>query len=204
MKSLIRTLTLVAVLALPTMALAQGIDGTRHDFGALAWSDNEICGPCHTPHNADGTVTLAPLWAHSQTSATFTTYTSGTMDSPVPTIGGISKLCLSCHDGSVALASYIGNDSGAATKITGTALFGTDLSNDHPISIEYSASGVGLNSSTAAGGGIGGSGTIASTMLFGGNVECASCHDPHDDAGVTNFLREDNQDSVLCLRCHDK
>ena len=46
-------------------------------------------------------------------------------------------------------------------------------------------------------------GTIASEMLFGGLVECASCHDPHDNSNAP-FLVMANTASALCLTCHDK
>lgn len=45
-----------------------------------------------------------------------------------------------------------------------------------------------------------GVGTISGTQPF---VECASCHDPHVDNGTT-FLRRSNDNSAVCLACHDK
>ena len=39
--------------------------------------------------------------------------------------------------------------------------------------------------------------------LFGGKVQCASCHDPHD-ATYTPFLVVDNTGSALCRKCHTK
>ncbi|MCU7944903.1 MAG: hypothetical protein KZQ87_19725, partial [Candidatus Thiodiazotropha sp. (ex Cardiolucina cf. quadrata)] len=51
-----------------------------------------------------------------------------------------SVLCLSCHDGTIALGNMINpgvtNDLGS-TFVTGRALVGTDLSDDHPVSIMY-------------------------------------------------------------------
>ncbi|MBF0135901.1 MAG: hypothetical protein HQL65_06650, partial [Magnetococcales bacterium] len=39
-------------------------------------------------------------------------------------------------------------------------------------------------------------------------VECASCHDPHNDstsgAAQVAFLRRDNSSSQVCLACHNK
>ena len=85
--------------------------------------------------------------------------------------------------------------------ITGTALFGVDLSNDHPISMTYDVLDTGLNA-TSATSGLGG--TIATDMLFGGNVECASCHDVHDDNGIVGLLKKSNAGSDLCTTCHNK
>ena len=37
------------------------------------------------------------------------------------------------------------------------------------------------------------------------SVECASCHDPHNDASTgVEFLRGDNTNSDICLACHNK
>ncbi len=110
-----------------------------------------------------------------------------------------SKLCLSCHDGTVALDSF-----GGATGtdfMTGGALLSTDLTNDHPVSIDYNVTDTGL---FPVGNTSGLGSTIDSDLLFSGNVECASCHDVHDTAGNDALLRIDNSGSTLCLTCHNK
>jgi predicted CXXCH cytochrome family protein len=121
---------------------------------------------------------------------------------------GVSKLCLSCHDGTVSLDSF-GTATGGINFITGTALFGTDLSNDHPISFTYDAAlalaDLGLNDPTTAPSGI--VAEIDDDMLFGvlnDQLECASCHDPHNGAGVAPMLLKDNAASALCTTCHNK
>ena len=45
---------------------------------------------------------------------------------------------------------------------------------------------------------------LHTTPLFDDKVECASCHDPHDQVvdGTGKFLRLDNAGSALCLDCH--
>ena len=181
-------------------AMAQ-ISGTAHDFSGDAWNaSGEICIVCHAPHNnrdlsGDATLSGAPLWNRDVTGSTFTLYTSDTMDATMGQPGGTSKLCLSCHDGTIGLESF-GTTTGSTTNlVSGTALLGTDLSNDHPISIEYAATGeTGLNPAA---------GLDPAITLFGGNVECASCHDVHDDSNG-QFLVMDNAASALCLECHNK
>jgi predicted CXXCH cytochrome family protein len=89
---------------------------------------------------------------------------------------------------------------------TGGGDFGTDLSNDHPISFAYnnalySADGE-LNDPDNDLSGLGG--TIAADMLFSGDMECASCHDVHNSENNTALLLIDNVGSALCLTCHDK
>jgi predicted CXXCH cytochrome family protein len=39
--------------------------------------------------------------------------------------------------------------------------------------------------------------------LFGGKVQCASCHNAHDNTNVP-FLTRTNSGSQLCLSCHRK
>ncbi len=205
---LIGTLAAAALVGLPTLAFAQ-ITGSAHDLSGGALSGGEICNVCHTPHNADATVTDAPLWDHEVTATVaFTVYSSTTLDATVGQPSGVSKLCLSCHDGTVAVDAFGG--AGGTTLIgaigTGSGDFGIDLSNDHPISFTYNtalatADGELFDPSTAASGI---TGTIDEDMLFSGNMECASCHDVHNAAGNTNLLLIDNAGSDLCLTCHDK
>jgi len=191
----------VAWLGFATAAAAQGISGTAHDLRALAGTNGEICIVCHTPHDADQVVTAAPLWNHTVTTATYTVYSSATLDSTPGQPNGVSKLCLSCHDGTVAIDAFAG--AAGTTSINATFQVGTDLRYDHPISMAYdSVADTGLWNETVTASGLGG--TIDSDMLFAGNVECASCHDPHDAAGVTNFLVKSNAASALCLTCHNK
>jgi predicted CXXCH cytochrome family protein len=144
-------------------------------------------------------VSQAPLWSHTLTTASFTMYDSLTMDATTPAgPGGVSLLCLSCHDGTVALDALGGAAGTGGLNISSANQVGPDLSYDHPISIDYSADGD-MNPDTDAVVG----GTIASEMLFGGLVECASCHDPHDNQ-YPPFLVMANTNSTLCLTCHDK
>jgi cytochrome c553 len=197
------------------------IAGSPHDFtsggGGGFTALAEICEACHTPHGADTTVTEAPLWDHAATSKTFTAYTSDTItatDLGAP--AGISKLCLSCHDGSVAIDSFGG--------VTGTNTISTDfqiasdgdMSKHHPVSFSYddalaTADGelfVPSSATTTLGG------TIQADLLFGPSgseteLECASCHDVHatgpaDEGTNASLLRISNAGSAFCLTCHNK
>ena len=81
------------------------------------------------------------------------------------------------------------------------ANLGTDLSNDHPISIGYSLAADAAFVNPA---------TVTSTLpLFPGTqdatyqVECASCHNVHNDS-INPFLRISNDNSAICLTCHVK
>ncbi|MDA3788882.1 MAG: cytochrome c3 family protein [Desulfobacula sp.] len=189
-----------------------GIAGTAHDFSGDGWNaSGEICIVCHTPHNAS--TTEQPLWNHEVTGATFTVYTSNTLDAAPGQPAGTSKLCLSCHDGTVALDSYGGGPGTSSSgMITGSELIGTTLANDHPISFVYNdalaTSDGGLHPPTTTLSGMAGGGFIEGDFLFGATalatLECSSCHDVHDAAILPDLLRKTNTASALCLTCHAK
>ena len=194
-----KRIVIVAVVAgfAATMALGQTIVGSDHDFSSETWNtEGEVCIPCHAPHNVTEDI-VKPLWNHEVTVATFTMYGETTRGgNTAATPGDSSKLCLSCHDGTVAVDNY-GGRTGGGTFVSGSALVGTDLSNDHPISIAYPEGAAGYFPDASA----------LSLPFFGaGNldVECGSCHDPHNSSGAANFLRVANTASALCLTCHDK
>jgi predicted CXXCH cytochrome family protein len=197
------------LLVLSQWGYAQHIAGSGHDFSTQTWNTSgEICIVCHAPHNANTTVANAPLWNHTlSATANYTLYAvGGTMNATVGQPDGSSKLCLSCHDGTVALENFGGVASGTHL-ITGGALLSTSLANDHPISITYDAALAttdgGLFNPVTTQSGING-GTITNTMLIAGKMQCSSCHDVHNSSGVANLLIKSNQGSALCLTCHNK
>ena len=203
--TLLATLAVVGAFLFLASPVWADIVGTAHDFSSKNWNPTgEICVVCHTPHNADTTVTNAPLWNHEVTTATFTPYTSATLDATTGQPNGVSKLCLSCHDGTVAIDNFGGTTNGTHF-ISGGEKLGTDLSNDHPVSFTYdtalSTTDGELFDPATQPSGLGG--TISDDLLVGGKVECASCHDVH---GTPNdhLLLIDNSGSALCLTCHDK
>lgn len=200
-----KVLLTVALVALMTSSAFAVITGSAHDFSGAGYGSTELCVFCHTPHNSDTTVANAPLWNHEVTVATYTVYAGlGSLDASVGQPAGVSKLCLSCHDGTVAIDSFGGST--GATNITGVALLGTDLTNDHPVSFTYDASLAttdgGLQDPTVTNSGLGG--TIDADMLFGTQLECASCHDVHNTANIPKLLVKLNGGSALCLTCHNK
>lgn len=213
-----KLLTLICVLAMGQYSFAQ-MAGTAHDLTGTGWSGVEICNVCHTPHN--GTIGIdAPLWNRGLTTETFTIYdasVSSTMNAVTGQPNGISKLCLGCHDGSIALDAFGGAvgtvgreiDGAGYTTGTGNGMVGVDLSNDHPVSFAYD------NTLFTADGGLFNpanspanlTGTLEAELLFGtagsATMECASCHDVHDPTNGF-YLRMDNSSSELCLTCHVK
>lgn len=184
------------------------IRGSAHDFSAFS-PQQEICVFCHTTHNADTSVTDAPLWNHQVTTKNYQVYNSPTMDATTAQPSGASKLCLSCHDGTVAVDSYGGN-AGSAFMGGDVAIGADELSNDHPVSFAYDdalATQDGeLFSPSSAPSGLGG--TIAQDLLFNNQLECSSCHDVHNgaSAGAVNdsLLVITRANSQICLTCHNK
>ena len=202
----------------PTSALAQDnttIVGSKHDFRVQGWANNgnnEICVVCHTPHNAlspqDG-----PLWNRALTASTFTLYSPNTTPgSDIQGTGfnqptGVSKLCLSCHDGTIAIDAFGGltgtetmDDINVAANI-GDVVAGTgDLSNDHPVAFTFPTTDTEIYANVG--------GVVNGVMpLFGvgqDQMECASCHDVHATNTYDQLLRVDNDSSDLCLTCHIK
>jgi predicted CXXCH cytochrome family protein len=196
----------IALIGLPTVAFA-GVENSLHDLSYLTGASAEICVVCHTPHFADTSVTDSPLWNHEVTTATYTLYSSDTLDAIPGQPDGVSKLCLSCHDGTVAIDSF-GGATGSITIPAGSNVT-TDLRDDHPISFAYTdalaGTDGGLQPPTTTASGLGAD--IDADMLFGTNVECASCHDVHNALGAPigeGLLRIANNGSALCLTCHNK
>jgi len=206
MKKINLFLTLILSLMCSQLVLGQSIVGSAHDFSDDTWNTSgQICLVCHTPHNADVSVSNAPLWNHETTTATFTTYSSATMDATTGQPDASSKLCLSCHDGTVAVDNF-GDQTGGSHFLSGNSNIGTALSDDHPISFTYDAALAsaddGLYDPSTANSGLGG--TINADMLIGSQVQCASCHDVHNGSGVAKLLKKSNEASALCLTCHNK
>ena len=165
-----------------------------------AASQTDVCIFCHTPHGGNSQM---PLWNHSASTASYVVYSSTTMIATVGQPNGSSVLCLSCHDGTVALGML--NSCSKPVKMqgdvtvmpAGSTNLGTDLSQDHPISFTY-------NSALATK-----EGELADPSTLTGKVkldrnsqmQCTSCHDPHNNQ-FGNFLVMDNAGSALCVTCH--
>lgn len=202
-----------------SVAAAAGVLDTKHNLSQSgpgeikAVTESQVCVFCHIPHNAHPAV---PLWNHQLGAVTYNMYASSTIQgafdgSAQP--NGSSKLCLSCHDGAVGIGAVVsayltaspiamtGTDPDGTLPGASPANLGTDLRNDHPVSLRP-ATGSAADSE------------LLLTPLDGrvkydaaGFVQCSSCHDPHDDS-YGKFLVRPNVEaglgSRLCLDCHQK
>jgi len=198
--------------------------------------NGQTCIFCHTPHGGANNI---PLWnRNAPTGAAYQLYTSSTSDSTttaaqIATSG--SGACLSCHDGTIAvdvLADVNGLAFGPAVSFTkqatakstysaagagannlmsgGLPFLGTDLRNDHPVSVVYETARAATPAEFVSQVVTGVKITVGAQALplFGtsaatATVECASCHNAHDNR-LGNFLRKANTGSSMCLSCHIK
>ena len=231
MKKLL-VLTVMMMMLLTTAAFGLSVVGSKHDLritggGTPTAGISEVCVVCHTPHQASTSAGQTPLWNKGLSGqATYSVYSSPTLNAVPTELGGatlgtaqVSNLCLSCHDGTVSVLSManLPNSGGTntATTVAGhilasgqidpasTANIGTSLTNDHPINFTYDAT------LATADGGLTTPSSLAyvdagkKVPLFAGTVQCASCHDVHDNVNPP-FLVMANTASALCTTCHVK
>ena len=208
-----RTLPVLLILVLAVRAPAQlgGDVLGMHDLSAGGKSPIQTpgalgCTFCHAPHSGLG---VAPLWNQTLSQQSYTPYTSSTYHQTgetKPTVSETSTLCLSCHDGTVAVGQ-----SGAYGKMTTVGsmytqdVFGTNLQSSHPFSVVLPIKdSPDLVNTLVAGGRT--ADLTGAVKLINGNIECTSCHNPHVqaiDKISQNFLALDSSMGRLCLACHD-
>jgi hypothetical protein len=225
---------------IPLLTFA-GVGTTKHNLSVSgpgeikAISETEICIFCHTPHNSNP---AAPLWNHEVTAfQNYVNYWSPSLkaylsEAEAPPIDGFSRLCLSCHDGTIALGSTTGREGSerditmvtvpgiveAGTLRPGTAGYlGTDLSGGHPISFIYDETLVMLRNTETdllrlnwpirkLGDRIpiGDPDVKIYPTQSGFGVQCTSCHDPHGGKGGAGAppFWRKTTYDEVCLVCH--
>ncbi len=195
----------LAIVAAPA-AGQQSVVDSLHNLSATgrgeirAAVEGEVCIFCHTPHRSEA---VQPMWNRESSGLPYTVYTSSALDAEPGQPTGASKMCLSCHDGSIALGSVLSRDQviqmagGITTLPPGSSNLGTDLSDDHPISFPFDLLLAAKDSRLAN------PHTLPPRVRLDadGELQCTSCHDAHDNS-FGDFLVMDNTDSSLCLSCH--
>ena len=216
-------LVLWAICGVPAFSQTAGVIGTVHNLSVSgpgevkSLTETEICKFCHIPHNS---VAPTPLWAQTLSRAQYETPqirlgTTARVAAPQP--DGSSRLCLSCHDGTVALGE-IGNRprlSRTASQIRlrpGQAGYlGTDLSGSHPISFVVTDTAFRQADAADVDMGLKDLELIradpAVNLDSAGKMQCTTCHDPHvdsyyDQGRVPRFWVRPSVQEV-CLTCHD-
>ncbi|MHB1687230.1 MAG: cytochrome c3 family protein [Ignavibacteriaceae bacterium] len=204
------------------VSFAQTIVTSKHDLSitgdtaAHSTNESQVCIFCHTPHQK--LISAKPLWNKNLSAvASYGVYSSSSLNATLTDVGAggtTSNLCLSCHDGTVAVNSLDNMSSTGtptmtgtgltANKISGNGLIGTSLTNDHPINFAYDAA-----LATADGGlktpvSVSYVDAAHKIPLYGtSTLQCATCHNPHDKTNGS-FLRLLNSGSALCITCHNK
>jgi predicted CXXCH cytochrome family protein len=194
--------SLALVLLLHTAATAAShVARTVHNLSAEGpgqiKSDSQtagVCSFCHIPHGAAQT---RGLWSRSLPVQTYKLYESSTTQATLKQPTGSSRLCLSCHDGTIALGATQRNPDLKLGVLTGGTVLGSDLSDDHPISFAYDQDLVNRRP------------TLLDPKQLPSNVkldenqelQCTSCHDAHQDE-FPKFLVMDPTQSRLCVTCH--
>lgn len=197
------------------------VAGTVHNLSVSgpgevrSQTETQICKFCHIPHNP---VVPQPLWGHrlSAVSRYRTPEMEGTRGERVipPQPDGASRLCLSCHDGTVALGDVAGER--APIPMTGVqrltrgrlGFIGTDLSGSHPVSFvmpdylfDDSGRDMGLRSRAVV------DSDPDVHLDAHGKMQCTTCHDPHSDVhyrpGETPHFWVKSSIDEVCLTCHE-
>ncbi len=170
-------------------------DHPVHDFSKLTGRDEDTCSACHVPHVQIGDEDLSnkgagDLFKIARQRPALATgrYTPG------PT----SMICLTCHNGSVAVSTV--GTAHAMRDRSGPGVPGWSpafATRDHPIGVPYPdrQKGFRIKARVEAAGKI---------KLPEGRVECISCHDQHEEEGWPYLLVMSNKRSALCLSCHEK
>ncbi len=233
-----------AIIGDPVQGTNDTILGSKHDFSGLnrragvvamptvAFSDyGNPCVYCHIPPEQADTDSIAKGaiegWNRYQPATdSYQLYDSWFLDSKTESPSPITLLCLSCHDGTMAVdmvvhrpkSFNISEDSALHMRINSednTISCGkchngrvahsiaikhidTDLKNDHPVSMRFAGF---LRSDEDFRRPHTPEGFSNGVKLYEGRVECASCHNVHDPSKDL-FLRANSD--VLCQTCHTK
>ncbi|MDH5366682.1 MAG: cytochrome c3 family protein [Cyclobacteriaceae bacterium] len=188
------------------IAQSNSIVGSKHDLsvsgsGPVKTSTGEtsVCLFCHPPHtySSDG-----PRWNRNNPQQTYLLYDntiSNTFDAIPGQPDGSSLLCLSCHDGTIALGSILSSPDdifgGNSVMPSGPGLLGTDLTDDHPVSFVYSSATADAEIKAIP--------EFPASLDDKGKVQCMSCHDAHNNVHG-KFLVDTNEYSALCFKCHNR
>jgi hypothetical protein len=177
------------------------------DGSIKSTSETRVCIFCHSSHNASSE---GPLWNHKTTSSgKFQTYKRSTMVSNPEQPNGSTKLCLSCHDGTIAVGAIRGRAVPIPMKnvtvsgkipVSRKSHIGTDLRGSHPVSVKFDQRVALTNKSLKW--------PISDPEQavgtdHNGYVQCTSCHDPHDDSKSDKYpFWKKPTFSEVCKACH--
>lgn len=208
--STIVLLLTIAISVVGQSSFKTSLLNTRHDFSVRssatirASSEDKSCTFCHAPHDSTPSV---PLWNHNATTAAPQIYSSSTLRSTVTPATAVdsSRLCLSCHDGTIALGDTVNNGlvpfiQGASYKLPTSSASNLNnavgFSDDHPFAFVPTTSTE-----------VGNPPPGDPVSLESSKIQCITCHEPHEqsrDSTTGKFLVKSNARSAICITCHSK
>lgn len=160
-------------------------------------TEDQVCVFCHTPHRPG----VGPgLW-NRRTPKVEASYQSSTLEAEPATSSRTSQLCLSCHDGTIALGEMLNAPRGNKNVdlrdiyIGGRNSFGVSLKSHHPVDIIYDQTLQAKNPTLA-------NPNTVDLPMTNGKLECSTCHDPHS-SGIPPFLNKPSRNGELCTTCHN-
>lgn len=207
-----RTIAMVAAVAAaglsaPLVRAQHSVVDSPHNLSASgpgaihALDEEQVCVFCHAPHHATG---QAPLWNRHSPPTHYRIYTSSSTDARIDQPSGPSKMCLSCHDGSLALGLVASRPPTEPILMNQRAIppgpsdLTHDLSDDHPIGFRYDRALAARDHQLKN------PDVVTPELPLGRHSEmhCTTCHDPHDNH-LGDFLRVPEERSTICLACHN-
>lgn len=169
-------------------AFVTGLIGSKHDFSQSGRFGRDMCLPCHAPHLVE---TPAPLLDREPAS----TQPMRSYQTLGVELDGASVLCLSCHDGVIAMDVYTASHATHLASQLGNSRLPVGGLAGHPVGIAYPVGRLDYNAPAAVA-------SHGGMKLPDGRIQCTSCHDPHNTGNHRKFLWISNERSRLCLACH--
>lgn len=236
-KTLLTTVVMLFMVtgnAVAASAPGTGVLGSVHDmrvpsssyYTGATETQERVCAFCHTPHHAylGDPGEYFPLWARQIDTTAFTpydstiSYTMNAGDWAGDIAIGPTRLCMSCHDGSIAPDQHYGMNGTAGLMLTeSNANFddanwlggpgigsGTNgLKNDHPVGFNYDAVAIGPETGNPAGTLVTGATASqdpwirsATNLTFGGTYNIRVADRLYTDPST-------NTRYMTCATCHD-
>jgi predicted CXXCH cytochrome family protein len=200
-----KALSFVAAIGIASAALAAGgtVKGSKHALSVTgpgpikAESEIQSCVFCHVSHGG----TAKAMGGRPDVGTTHRGYESSTLRGRALAPTGASRVCLSCHDGTIAVGRTLkgsiamkGVPTDGRIPASRRSNLGTDLRSSHPVSMRVTP-----------GPKVRGPSDPRVHLDGASEIQCTSCHDPHSEFGGTpegRFLRAPMQGSQLCAACH--
>ena len=183
---------------------------------------NRVCVFCHTPHNAtvaDSSMNPLPLWGNTVSDLQPTPYQWATpanksltgVDTDV--LAGPSRLCMTCHDGSIAIDAHTSNgtENNGLFTLSGSRAIGSNdslIETTHPIGFKWSEAEAARNLKKAVTGGINDVNEIAAkTDQFATKVTHSTTPGEYNtiarNSGRTIGSVLFENDIMTCASCHE-